>query len=154
MTTSYCGDYGSMPLQQDVVALKIWIIRDRFSCIEKLTFMILLWDETFLYAHLICSGNRPSSQTGSRSCEPNKVETKSNQQPILSTPAVLDVSGYEYGLRRKDTLFPRDRKDSFVASLALVTSRFIHSQTAATRPLPMNRALKTDVVTILPLYQY
>ena len=32
---------------------------------------------------------------------------------------------------------------------AIVMPRFLHSKTAATRPLPIERALKTDIVAIL-----
>ena len=36
----------------------------------------------------------------------------------------------------------------------LTTSRLIHSKTATTRPLPIERALKNDILTILAVYQY
>ena len=35
----------------------------------------------------------------------------------------------------------------------IISSRFVHSKTAATRPLPIERALKTDLVYILAAYQ-
>ena len=137
MTTSYCGDYGSMPLQQDVVAvaLKKWIIRDRFSCIEKLTFMILLWDETFsvcpphMLWHSIEATDQAATWKPALVPVPNKVETKQPTTYSFHTPAVLDDDDdgkvlssiirmfhcsierpimwlYENCLRRKDTLFP------------------------------------------------
>ena len=33
-----------------------------------------------------------------------------------------------------------------------VSSRFIHSKTATMRPLPIERALKTDILTVLAVY--
>ena len=34
-----------------------------------------------------------------------------------------------------------------------MSSRFTYSNTAATRPLPIERALKTDILSILAVYQ-
>ena len=47
----------------------------------------------------------------------------------------------------------RQNHQQLTVAFHIISSCFIHNKTAATKPLPIERALKTDILTILVVYQ-
>ena len=98
----------------------------------------------------ICKGryNFPNRPTAATAPPPIERALKTDLVTILSVHQTTYYS-YFYNIISHTVV----KNINYYDVLFLCTYNFLNRSTAATAPPPIERALKTDVVTILPVYQ-